>query len=83
MPERQTVAGAYQKIESHEEICAVRYQALENALGDLKTSIKGYNRAAWVIAVALLGWLGSQVWSQNQARVDRLERPVAAAPLPR
>lgn len=80
MADRQTVAGAYAKIEAHEDICAVRYQALETTLGELKSSVKGHGRAAWVIAVALLGWMAAQLWSMNSQRVERLERPSAASP---
>ena len=33
---KQTVAGAYAKIESHERECTLRYEALGGAIGDVK-----------------------------------------------
>lgn len=41
MDERRTVAGAYQKIESHEEICAVRYANINVTLEELKKLVMG------------------------------------------
>ena len=35
MNERQSVAGAYQKIESHEELCVERYDRINEKLGEL------------------------------------------------
>ena len=34
--ERKTVAGAYAKIESHEELCAERYRRLDEQISDVK-----------------------------------------------
>lgn len=68
MSERQTVAGAYAKIDAHEDICAVRYKAIEDGLSDVKSEVKRHGAAAWVIAVALLGWLALQVWDLRDAR---------------
>jgi hypothetical protein len=80
MADRQTVSGAFAKIESHEELCAERYRAINDTLGELKTGVRGHGRAAWGIALALVAWMAAQLWSANQARVERLERPSAAAP---
>lgn len=35
MAERQTVAGAYAKIDGHEEVCAVRYEGINAQLKSL------------------------------------------------
>jgi hypothetical protein len=80
MSERQTVAGAYAKITAHEDICAERYGNIHSTLSDLKDGQKSHGRAAWGIALALVAWMAAQLWSANQQRVERLERPVAAAP---
>lgn len=83
MTERQTVAGAYEKIESHEEICAVRYEAIGKTLQEVKDGLKGHNRAAWAIAMSILGFLAVQAWNGAQDRLAHLERPaVIDAPLP-
>lgn len=47
----QTVAGAYAKIESHEELCAERYRAIFETLGDLKA--KGDNHSKLLMGVLL------------------------------
>lgn len=38
--ERKTVAGAYAKIESHEELCAERYRRLDEQISDVKDGMK-------------------------------------------
>lgn len=62
MGDRQTVAGAYQKIESHEELCAERYAGIHSAIGDLKGTV---NKVVWLgvaSLLALVGWMGIQLW---------------------
>jgi hypothetical protein len=80
MADRQTVSGAYAKIEAHEDLCAERYGNIHTTLSELKEGQKGHGRAAWGIALALVAWMAAQLWSANQARVERLERPSASAP---
>jgi hypothetical protein len=80
MADRPTAAGAYAKIEAHEDLCAERYGNIHTTLSELKEGQKGHGRAAWGIALALVAWMAAQLWSANQARVERLERPSASAP---
>lgn len=63
MTDRQSVAGAYQKIEAHEDLCAERYQNINNTLGELKAGQQDHRRAAWGIVLALLGWMAVQLWN--------------------
>lgn len=59
----KTVAGAYAKIESHEEICALRYDQIHATLSDLKEGQKSHQRIAWGIVMSLVAWMGIQLWS--------------------
>lgn len=70
--DRQTVAGAYEKIEAHEDKCAVRYEAINETLKDLKGSAKQHERAAWGIVLALLAWMAVQLYTLQT-------RPAASA----
>lgn len=63
--ERQTVAGAYQKIESHEDLCALRYGTIETKLSSLESSAKQHERAAWGVVMALVAWMGVQLYNEH------------------
>lgn len=61
------MAGAYEKIESHEELCAFRYRSIEEKLGDFKGTL---NKIVWgVISILLsvVGWMGVQLWDGVKA----------------
>lgn len=75
--EKQTVAGAYAKIESHEELCAERYANIRTGMDDLKGSIRWAARGVWGAAFALICWLGVQLYNDNDGRITKLENPVA------
>lgn len=62
MTERQTVAGAYQKIEAHEDICALRYQQINTTLGELKDGAKAQHKLQWGVLVAIAAFLAVQVF---------------------
>lgn len=47
MSERKSVQGAYEKIESHEDLCAERYKNIHEAISDLKDGQK------WAIRLGL------------------------------
>jgi hypothetical protein len=61
--ESRTVGGAYAKITAHEDLCAERYDRINTTLEDLKEGQKAHSKAAWGIVLALLGWMGVQVWN--------------------
>ena len=82
---KQTLAGAYAKIDSHEDLCAERYRAINEPLGDLKSGAK------WIIGllVALVGWFAVQMWDGNKADIAAAQRgagptavSVATSPAP-
>lgn len=73
MTERQTVAGAYAKIDSHERECTLRYEALNSSIRDLKDGMKWVIRLAVGIMLSLIGWLGVQLWEANNARLDQVQ----------
>lgn len=73
MNERQTVAGAYEKIAGHEELCAERYRNIEEKLGDFKGTL---NKLVWgvmSILVSVAGWMAVQMW-------DGVQRDIQTAP---
>lgn len=82
------MAGAYQKIESHERECALRYGRLEDGIagvrGETDAIKKGIRQALWLlasIAISLIAWLGVQVYGYVQrdiAAAHHIE-PVQAA----
>lgn len=63
MTDKHTVAGAFARIEAHEDLCSERYKNIHETLGDLKTGQKTHARAAWGLVLALLGWMGVQLWN--------------------
>lgn len=63
MVERRTVEGAYDKLEAHEDLCAERYRAIHETLGDMKSDAKTQNRLIVGVLLALVGWMGVQLWS--------------------
>lgn len=69
----QTVAGAYEKIASHERECALRYKALEDGIGavrsenaDIKDGIRWAIKGVWAIALTLILGLTGVVWNYVQ-----------------
>lgn len=71
---RQTVAGAYAKMEAHEDLCAERYANIHAAIKELKADSKQGRNALYGLVVALLAWAASQVYN------DLKTPAVAAAP---
>lgn len=70
MTDRQTVAGAYQKIDAHEDLCAERYRQINETLGELKDGARTHNRLLISALLALLGWAGIQLWNGQVAHSD-------------
>ena len=62
MTERKTAAGAYAKIQAHEDLCAERYHNIHTTLGDIKGEQKTIRNAAWALLMAMIGWLAVQVY---------------------
>lgn len=80
MTEHQTVAGAYAKIESHEDICAIRYQGINDTLSEMKGLIRWILGGVASVALGLICWMAAQIWSANDHRLTALERPGAQQP---
>ena len=75
MTERQTVAGAYEKIASHEDICAVRYKGINDTLGELKGLIHWILGGVASVGLGLIAWMALQLYALNDSRLTALERP--------
>jgi hypothetical protein len=58
--EKKTVAGAYQKIEAHEDLCAERYRNIHETLGELKDGMK------WAIRLIVGTALGAAAFLLQQ-----------------
>jgi len=74
---KQTVAGAYAKMNAHEDLCAERYDRINETLHDLKSGAK------WIIGllIALMGWLAIQVWDGQKAAIAAAAIRPAVAPV--
>ena len=70
MTEKQTVAGAYAKIASHEDLCAERYRGIHEAIADLKGLIRWILGGVASVAVALIAWMAVQLYDANNARIE-------------
>lgn len=57
MSERQTVAGAYAKLNEHERECANRYSSLNKTLDEIKADAKEHKALLWGILLAISGGL--------------------------
>lgn len=62
------MAGAYAKIEGHEDICAVRYASLESSISELKDGARTTNRLIIGALLALVGWMGVTLWNGQVAQ---------------
>jgi hypothetical protein len=54
MSDRRTTAGAYAKIEAHEDLCAERYRAINETLGELKSD--GKAQSALLCGASCSAW---------------------------
>lgn len=68
MEDRQTVAGAYAKIESHEDLCSERYRAIHETLGEMKADSKTQSRLVVGVLLSLLAWMGIQLWDGQKVQ---------------
>lgn len=71
MGETKTVAGAFAKIEAHEDLCAERYAGINRTLNELRLVV-------WSVLFGLIGWMAVQLWNGQDRRIEKLE----AAPAP-
>jgi hypothetical protein len=51
------VAGAYAKIEGHEELCAERYAVIASTLGELKGDAREHHKLLWSILLSFAGFM--------------------------
>jgi hypothetical protein len=64
MTDRPTVSAAmaraeaaHAKILSHEELCAERYRAIFDGLGDLKAKSDSHSKLLWGVLLSIAGFL--------------------------
>ena len=73
-PVGERLSALEEWVKGHEALCAERY-------GDLKGNVTWLVRGVFSMLVAIVAWLGIQLWTSAQARIYALEqaRPVAGA----
>lgn len=86
---KQTVAGAYAKIESHEAECTLRYEALNLAINGVKGEAESIKRGIRTglmmlgsIALSLIVWLAAQLYGYIQRDIAAVSRPAAVTSAP-
>lgn len=62
------MAGAFAKIEGHEQLCAERYANIHSALGDIKGEQRMVRNAAFGLVVAMIGWMAVQLYDSMKPR---------------
>lgn len=79
---KQTLAGAYAKIESHENECTLRYEALGLAIGGVKGETEAIKKGIRTglamlgsIALSLIVWLAAQLYGYVQRDIAAVSRP--------
>lgn len=72
------MAGAYAKMEAHEDLCAERYGNIHAAITELKADSKQGRNALYGLVVALLAWAASQVYNDLKARPPAAPAAVVA-----
>jgi hypothetical protein len=84
MSERPTAAvalavaeNAHAKIDTHEEICAIRYEALNSSIDELKGAMTNQGRVAWGIMIAICAWMAVQLWDGRNSEPHRPPAPVS------
>jgi hypothetical protein len=63
-----------QRVSDHEARCEERLAEIKAAAANTLKAVEGLRNRSWGLAIALLAWACAQLWTTNQARLDRLER---------
>ena len=79
--ERMTVAGAYDKIEGHEALCAERYSRIHESIDEIKGGMRWIIGGLATIVMGLLAWMAVQLYSLEPLRIAAAARPVPAPTL--
>lgn len=66
MIERQTIAGAYSRIESHEDRCLIQYTAMHSVMQEMKDDLKWIKRSMFAAVLGFAAWSGAQLWHTIQ-----------------
>lgn len=85
-------------IEAHEDLCAERYNNINNSIGEIKSILKWAGTTGFLIIIGLLGFLAKTTWEakeqaqeaaatkiemlQTQLNDERRARAAGAPPTP-
>lgn len=64
--------SAHERIDGHEELCAIRYNALQASVSDLKAVLAWAVGGILVLLLTVLGWLIIEKISANSAEQEAL-----------
>jgi glycerol kinase len=74
MTDSKTVGGAYAKIEAHEDKCDLRHQVIQTTLTRVESNVDWILKGMVAVLVALVGWLGVQVYNGVKTPAAAAER---------
>jgi hypothetical protein len=72
------LAAVEQRISDHEARCEERLAEIRSTAASTLRAVEGLKTRTWSVVAALLAWALAQLWSANQARLDRLDPPSVA-----
>lgn len=71
--EPMTAARVWDKLKSHEELCADRWQGIRDDVKDLRNAMSTASKIGLTVLIAMLGWMAVQVY-------DRISHPIYMSP---
>lgn len=76
------MAGAYAKIESHEELCANRYDGIKTAIAELKAIVLWILGGVAACVLGVLGWALIQLYTLEPIRERSVPQVTVTAVAP-
>lgn len=76
--ERQSVAGAFAKIEAHEDLCAERYTNIQSAIAEMRGWLRWIFTGVVSLLLAMLGWSLFQLYALEPLRTSQVTMNVSA-----
>ena len=75
----ERLAALEQRVSDHETKCEERLAEIRTTAANTLRAVEGLRNRSWGLAIALLAWACAQLWTSNQARLERLEASAPAA----
>jgi phage-related minor tail protein len=71
---------AIARVDTHEKICAQRYDGIMSVILDVKKMASRHEVAAWSVVIALLAWLAVQVYGNLKPPAPTTYQPIYLSP---